>query len=62
MDAAQKVGARSVTIHSNALGEGGIVVNHYDNLSHTTKLCAMYNTLLECVKIAEREQINLTVI
>ena len=59
IEAAQKVGARSVTIHSNALGEGGIVVNHYDNLSHTTKLCAMYDTLLECVKIAEREQINL---
>ena len=28
--AAQKIGAKSVTIHSNALGDGGIVVNHYD--------------------------------
>ena len=35
--AATKVGAASVTIHSNALGDGGIVVNHYDNLSHTVK-------------------------
>ena len=40
--AAKKVGAASVTIHSNALGDGGIVVNHYDNLSHTVKLCSMY--------------------
>ena len=32
IDAAKKVGAASVTIHSNALGDGGIVVNHYDVL------------------------------
>ena len=57
--AAQKVGASSVTIHSNALGEGGIVVDHYDNLSHTVKLCSMYDMLLECAKLAEAEGINL---
>ena len=43
----------------NALGDGGIVVNHYDNLSHTVKLCSMYDTLLACAKLAEEEQINL---
>ena len=59
--AAQKVGARSVTIHSNGLGEGGVVINHYDELSDTVKLCAMYGTLLECAKIAEESgiQVNL---
>ena len=57
--AAKKVGASSVTIHSNALGEGGIVVDHYDNLSHTVKLCSMYDMLLDCAKIAEAEGINL---
>lgn len=57
--AAKKIGARSVTIHSNALGEGGVVVNHYDDLSYTVKLCSMYDTLLASVKIAEREGINL---
>jgi len=51
--AAQKLGARSVTIHSNGLGEGGRVINAYENLSHTVKLCAMYDTLLECARIAE---------
>lgn len=51
--AAQKIGAKSVTIHSNALGDGGIVVNHYDDLSDTVKLCSMYDMLLECAKIAE---------
>lgn len=35
-------------MYSNALGEGGIVVNHYDNLSDTVKLCSMYDTLLAC--------------
>lgn len=55
--AAQKIGAESVTIHSNALGEGGVVVNHYDELSDTVKLCSMYDMLLECAKIAEESGI-----
>lgn len=57
--AAKTIGAKSVTIHSNALGDGGIVVNHYDELSDTVKLCSMYDMLLECAKIAEKEEINL---
>lgn len=57
--AAKRVGAASVTIHSNALGEGGRVVNRYDGLSHTVKLCSMYGTLLECVELAEAEGIGL---
>ena len=55
--AAQKVGAKSVTIHSNALGDAGIVVNHYTELSDTVKLCSMYDMLLECAKIAEESGI-----
>jgi len=56
---AKKIGAHSLTIHSNALGDGGIVVDHYDNLSETIKVCSMYDTLQECAKIAEAEEINL---
>ena len=59
LQAAKKVGARSVTIHSNALGDGGIVVNHYDDLSDTVKLCSMYDMLLDCVKLADQYEINL---
>lgn len=55
--AAQKVGAKSVTIHSNALGDGGVVVNHYTELSDTVKLCSMYDMLLECAAIAEESGI-----
>lgn len=59
VEAAKKVGALSVTIHSNALGDGGIVVNHYDDLSDTVKICSMYDMLLECAKIAEESGINM---
>lgn len=59
IQAAKVLGAKSVTIHSNAVGEGGIVVNHYDDLSDTVKLCSMYDMLLVCAKIAEEEEINL---
>lgn len=51
--AAQKIGAKSVTIHSNALGDGGVVVNHYDDVSDTIKICSMFDMLKECAKIAE---------
>ena len=51
-EAAQRVGAQSLTIHSNALGEGGAVVNSHPELSDTVKLCAMFDTLKDCAKIA----------
>lgn len=53
VDAALRIGSRSVTIHSNALGDGGIVVNHYDELSNTIKLCSMYDMLIDCARLAE---------
>lgn len=59
LDAAKKVGAFSVTIHSNGLGEGGKVIDSYDNLSHTVKLCSMYDTLLAAAKLAEEWDIKL---
>lgn len=57
VDAARRVGAKSVTIHSNALGDAGVVVDHYTELSDTVKLCSMYGTLLDCAKIAEESGI-----
>lgn len=58
LEAAKKLGALSVTIHSNALGDGGVVVNHYDELSDTVKICSMFDMLKECAKLAEEYQIN----
>lgn len=57
--AAQAIGAKSVTIHSNALGDGGIVVNHYTELSDTVKICSMYDMLLDCARIAEKSGIDM---
>lgn len=59
VEAAKKVGARSVTIHSNGLGEGGRVVDPYDSLSHTVKLCAMFDTLRTCAEIAGNAGIDM---
>lgn len=59
IDAAKRLGATSVTIHSNALGEGGKVMNYYEGLSDTVKLCSMYDTLLSSVNLAEEYGIQL---
>ena len=56
---AQKLGARCVTIHSNGLGEGGVVLNDYAELSDTVKLCSMYDTLTKCAKLAEKSGIQM---
>ena len=53
VEAAKKVGARSVTIHSNGLGEGGAVIDPYENLSDSLKLCAMFDALKACAEMAE---------
>ena len=58
MDAAIKLGAPTVTIHSNALGEGGIVINHYDNLSDTVKICSMYERLTQAARLGEEKGIR----
>ena len=50
--AAKRVGARSLTIHSNGLGEGGRVICDYRDLSDTVKLCAMFDTLKVCAALA----------
>ena len=59
IDAAKALGAPSVTIHSNALGEGGVVVNHYKELSETVKLTSMVKTLTAATKLAEENGIIL---
>ena len=57
--AAKKIGALSVTIHSNALGDGGIVRNHYTEVSDTVKICSMFDTLQACAKIATESGISM---
>jgi hydroxypyruvate isomerase len=59
VDTALKLGALSVTLHSNALGENGVVVNHYAGVSDTIKKCSLFDTLLECAKIAEQSGVTM---
>lgn len=59
MDAAAAVGAASLTIHSNALGEGGVVTDRGEGLSDTVRLCAMYDTLRDCARLAEDRGLTL---
>jgi hydroxypyruvate isomerase len=59
MEAAKRINCGTLVIHSNALGEGGKVVNHYTNLSHTVKLCSMFDMLRDLAPIAEKAGIVL---
>lgn len=59
VEAAKKVGARSLTIHSNGLGEGGVVIHSYEELSDTIRLCTMYGTLQVCAEIAQANGIRM---
>lgn len=59
VDAAREVGARSLTIHSNGLGDGGVVLNRYPELSDTVKLCTMFDTLRSCADLAEKSGIRI---
>ena len=59
MDAAKAAGAASLTIHSNALGEGGVVTDRGEGLSDTVRLCALYEGLKACAAMAEDRGIML---
>ena len=59
IDAAQTIGASSVTIHSNALGEGGRVVRDYAELSDAVKLSNLFDALQEASLLAEASGIRL---
>lgn len=57
--AAKRVGSRSVTIHSNGMGDGGVILNDYRDLSDTVKICTMYENLKKAVALAEEAEVNL---
>ncbi len=58
-EAARQLGARSLTIHSNALGEGGLVADLCEGVSDTVKLCTMFENLQRCAEIAEAYDLDL---
>ena len=58
-ETAKFLGSPCVTIHSNGLGDGGIVINPYDNLSYTVKLCTMFRNLEKCAALGEKTGIQM---
>lgn len=59
VDFALQVGSKSVTIHSNGLGEHGYVIHSYPELSDTVKTCTMFQLLKECAKLGEESGIQM---
>ena len=59
VETAQFLGAGSVTIHSNGLGDGGVVIDPRDDLSDTVRTCAMFQTLEKCAALAEESGISM---
>lgn len=58
-ETARQIGARSLTIHSNALGPGGMVADRCDGLSAAAKLVTLYDGLCACAKLAEATGIRM---
>jgi hydroxypyruvate isomerase len=48
-----------LVIHSNALGENGVVIHHYDNLSHRQKNTVMFDVLKTLAPLAEETKVTL---
>ena len=59
MQAAKSIGCETLVIHSNALGENGIVLNHYDNIPDDVKYANMLKTLMALAPIAQENKITL---
>ena len=59
LEAARFLGASGVTIHSNGLGPGGVVLAPREDLSHTVKLCSLYAGLAASAHLAEEAGVTL---
>ena len=59
LEAARFLGASGVTVHSNGLGLGGVVLAPREDLSHTVKLCSLYAGLAASARLAEEAGVTL---
>ena len=59
IEIAKILNCKNLIIHSNALGDGGIVVNHYSELSDSIKFANMYYVLKCLAPIAEKNNVTL---
>jgi hydroxypyruvate isomerase len=59
LEVAGFLGCENLVIHSNALGDGGVVLNPYDHLSRLQKIEAMAETLKVLAPRAEKARVTL---
>ncbi len=56
---AKQLDCKNLVIHSNALGEGGVVVNHYDEKSGYEQFGTMVKILMQLAPVAEEADVVL---
>lgn len=59
IEKAKYLNCDNLVIHSNALGEGGVVLDSYDELTEQQKYINMYKVLSELAPLAEKAQVKL---
>jgi hydroxypyruvate isomerase len=59
IEAAKFLSCENLVIHSNALGENGVVINHYPNIAGPNKIAAMLDVLKTLASAAERSNVTL---
>lgn len=59
VEAAKYLDCQYLVIHSNALGEGGKVINSYDEISDSKKFDAALSTLRSLAPLVEKERVVL---
>lgn len=59
IESAKFLNCPNLVIHSNALGEGGVVVNHYTDIDDKVKYANMFKLLLELAPLAEEAGVTL---
>ena len=59
IETAKILSCENLVIHSNALGERGMVINHYPDVAHTNKIAAMLDVLETLALEAERSNVSL---
>ena len=59
IEAAKFLGCPHLVIHSNALGENGVVRNHYPDTSHSKKITVMFDVLKTLAPNAEKAHVTL---
>jgi hydroxypyruvate isomerase len=59
IEIAKLLDCNNLVIHSNALGENGVVINHYPNIAHTNKIAAILDVLKTLAMEAEKSNVTL---